>query len=70
MTKNTIFLVKQTQPSENYINTTFAIFGTFKEAEKCRKHAQKEWGNEIDPDDDWTNCHFYSVEESEVKLNF
>lgn len=70
MTK-TVFLVKQTQPVyENCDQRTFAVFDTEKEAEKCCKWHNKEYGNDVDPDDDYDNCHFYEVEEIEVETKF
>lgn len=67
MTK-TVFLVKQTQPEENYHDFTFKVFDTLKEAEKCCEWHNKEYGNDVDPCDE--SCHFYDIEEINVETKF
>ncbi len=74
----TVFLVRQTQPEAGFDRHAFAAFDSYSEATKCRDWHNKKYGYgaEIDsngdvqdvPDEE--NCHYYKVEELEIKSNF
>lgn len=64
----TVWLVKQTQPDESFIDTTFAVFDNEPAAQECCDWHNEEYGlgDEYREGEE----HFYTIEEIEVKTKF